>query len=271
MPALPAARRVARAGRPREGRPVPRRDRTGAGRCRDSATRTRGSCWSGWRRRRTAATGPAGSSPATRRATSCGRRCIGRGLADRAVEPPRRRRPDPDRHVHRRRRPLRAAGQQADDRGARHLRAVPRPRDRAAVRAPGRRRARSVRLGRRRSGRSRRSVTRPGRCRGSAMPRRSRSGRTRSSARTTRASRTRSPGALDRPDVRSGPRAGPRDPQGFAATQRLTNASRRSKTTPSSAAAESMKRSSIAIRWPRPMHSGWTVTITRPLGACSYA
>ena len=39
---------------------------------------------------------------------------------------PRRRRPDADRRLHRRRRPLRAAGQQADARRARRVRAVPR-------------------------------------------------------------------------------------------------------------------------------------------------
>ena len=91
MPALSAAGRVARAGRPREGAPVPRRGRTGAGRCRGSATRTRGSCCSGWRRRPTAATGPGGSSPATPRATSCGRRCTGPGSR---IEPASRRADD---------------------------------------------------------------------------------------------------------------------------------------------------------------------------------
>ena len=59
--------------------------RTGAGRCPGSATRMRGSCCSGWRRRPTAATGPAGSSPAMRRATSCGRGASRAGLADRPV------------------------------------------------------------------------------------------------------------------------------------------------------------------------------------------
>ena len=56
---------------------------TGAGRCPGSAIRTRGSCCSGSRRRPTAATGPGGSSPATPRATSCGRRSMRAGLADR--------------------------------------------------------------------------------------------------------------------------------------------------------------------------------------------
>ena len=83
MPALPAAGRLARAGRAREGRAGSATRRTGAGRCRASATRTRGSCCSGSRRRPTAATGRGASSPATRRATSCGRRSIAAGLADR--------------------------------------------------------------------------------------------------------------------------------------------------------------------------------------------
>ena len=80
--------------------------------------------------------------------------------------------------------------------GARHLRAVPRAGAGAADRGPGRRRARArsagtpalrafAALGTRGRGRSR----------GSGTARRRRSGRTRCSAATTRASRTRSPGA----------------------------------------------------------------------------
>ena len=57
------------------GRPVPG--------LRDPATR--GSCSSGSRRRRTAATAPAACSRATPRATSCGARCTPSGLADRPV------------------------------------------------------------------------------------------------------------------------------------------------------------------------------------------
>ena len=79
MPALSAARRVARAGRAREGRAVPRRDvlgPAGAGLRRPGRADP---ARSAWRRRRTAATGPAGSSPATRRATSCSRRCTPSG------------------------------------------------------------------------------------------------------------------------------------------------------------------------------------------------
>ena len=51
------------------------------------------------------------------------------------------------RRVHRRRRPVRAAGEQAAAVGARQLRAVPRPRARAALGRAGARRARGVRLG----------------------------------------------------------------------------------------------------------------------------
>src|SRR6185295_4601047 len=51
------------------------------------------------------------------------------------------------------------------------------------------------------------------------------------------------------------------------AANRSTTASRRSNTTPSSAAAASMNSSSIAIRWPRPMHSGCIVIVRRPPGA----
>ena len=57
---------------------------TGAGRCRASAIRPRACSSSGSRRRPTAATGRAGSSPATARATSCSRRCTGLGLANQA-------------------------------------------------------------------------------------------------------------------------------------------------------------------------------------------
>ena len=74
LPALPAARRLARAGRAREGRAVPRRAVLGPAGAGLRRPGRRGSCSSGWRRRRTAATGRAGSSPAMRRATSCGRR-----------------------------------------------------------------------------------------------------------------------------------------------------------------------------------------------------
>ena len=133
------------------------RDETvlGPARARASATRTRGSCSSGSRRRRTAATGPGRvfTGDASGDFLFAALHRVGsRGPAGLAA---RRRRPDADRHVHRGGGPLRAAGQQADDRGARHLRAVPGPRARAAGPGPGRRRARGVRLGRRRSGRSR--------------------------------------------------------------------------------------------------------------------
>ena len=80
MPALPAAGRLARAGRARAPRGIRRRRATGAGRCRASATRARGSCCSAWRRRRTARTAPGGCSPATARATSSTRRSGARAL-----------------------------------------------------------------------------------------------------------------------------------------------------------------------------------------------
>ena len=79
---------------------------------------------SGWRRPRTAATGPGGSSPATAAATGCSPRCTGPGSPRTSRASARRRRPAADRRAHGRRRALRAAGQQADARGARHLRAV---------------------------------------------------------------------------------------------------------------------------------------------------
>ena len=68
------------------------------------------------------------------------------GLADRPASRPRRRRPDADRRLHRGRRPLCAAGQQADGRGARHVRAVPGPRD-GAARAAARWSSRSAQFG----------------------------------------------------------------------------------------------------------------------------
>ena len=56
------------------GRPSVTR-RTGDGRCRASVIRRRRSSCSGWHRRPTAPTAPAGSSPATAAATSCSPRC----------------------------------------------------------------------------------------------------------------------------------------------------------------------------------------------------
>ena len=95
---------------------------------------------------------------------------------------------------------MRAAGQQADARGARQLRAVPRPGAGPARPRPGHRRARRVRLGRGAAGdRGARRAPSPRPRRGSGTAPRSRSGRTGSSARTTRASRTRSPASSRRP------------------------------------------------------------------------
>ena len=72
-------------------------------------------CWSsGSRRPRTAATAPAGSSPATAPGTGCSRRCTGSGSPRQATSRARRRRPAAARHPDGRRRALRAAGQQAD-------------------------------------------------------------------------------------------------------------------------------------------------------------
>ena len=107
--------------------------------------------------------------------------------------PARRRRPDPDRHVHRGRGPLRAAAQQADRRGARHVRAVPGPGARAAVGGPGRRRPRPVRLGRGVAGDRDDGVSAPAEAAVRPSRRGARRSATSCSARTTRASRTRSP------------------------------------------------------------------------------
>ena len=116
------------------------------------------------------------------------------GLADRPVS----RRADDGlaapRCQDRRRRPLRAAGEQAHDRGAGDVPALPRARDRAAGGPPGHRRAGRHRLGRRAQGARR---ARPPDAAPEAPVRPWRRGRDRpatpSSARTTRASRTRSP------------------------------------------------------------------------------
>ena len=79
MPAVPSPGRVAGAGRPREGRPVPRRDVLGPAGARVRRPGRADPAGRAWRRRPTAATGRAGCSPATRRATSCSRRCTRSG------------------------------------------------------------------------------------------------------------------------------------------------------------------------------------------------
>ena len=78
VPPLPAAGGVARAGRAREARGVPRRGRTGAGRSPASATRPRACCCSASRPPPTAPTARAACSPATARATSSSPRCTAR-------------------------------------------------------------------------------------------------------------------------------------------------------------------------------------------------
>ena len=104
----------------RSGPPSPART-TGPGRCPGfGSTRGAGSWSSAWRRRPTAATAPAGCSPATARATGCSASMYRAGLAN---QPDERRSSttacELARRLHHRRRALRAAGQQADARRAR--------------------------------------------------------------------------------------------------------------------------------------------------------
>ena len=275
LPALPAARRVARAGRPREGRPVPRRDVLGP---------------AGARVRRSGGADPAGRAGAggpRRQPDRAGlhRRRVGRlpvrprctraGLADRPVS----RRADDGLTL-------------TDAYIAAAVRCAPpankptiEERDTcapflvrelgAAARGARRRRARRVRLGRRAPGARRRSAIDGA----ATKPRFGHGAEARD--RAVRAARLVPPEpaehvhrAADAADVRRGhrPRAELRIVRRFGPPhQRLTTASSRSKTTPSSATAASMKRSSIAIRWPRPMHSGCIVIVSRPPGACSWA
>ena len=113
LPRLPAAGRLARGGRAGQAGVVPRRGRTGAGRCPGWGRPTRASPSSGSRRPRTAATAPAGCSPATAAATGSSPRCWRAGLANQPTVDAPRRRPRADRRADRRRGALRAAGQHA--------------------------------------------------------------------------------------------------------------------------------------------------------------
>ena len=105
---------------------------TGAGPCPGSATRARTSSSSAWRPPPTARTAPVGCSPATARATGSTARCIG------PASPTSRRATSRDDGLRltdayiTAAGALRAAGQQADARGARHVPAVPAPRAGAA-------------------------------------------------------------------------------------------------------------------------------------------
>ena len=132
----PAA--LLRPGRARRRRRRTATTSTGGGRCRGSAIRRRACSWSGWRRRRTAPTGPGASSPATAwaaRATSCSARLHATGLRQHPDLAPRRRRPHAARRLHPVGGPLRAAREQTD---ARRDRALPAPPGRRARRAPPR-------------------------------------------------------------------------------------------------------------------------------------
>ena len=153
MPALPAARRVAGAGRPREGRALPRRDVLGPAGARvrrsgraDPARRPR----AGGARRQP-------DRPRVHR-RRVGRLPVRRDARGRAREPADvavgRRRARAARRLRRGRRPMRAAGEQAAAVRARQLRAVPRPGAGAARRRCGCSSRSARTAGRRRCGRS---------------------------------------------------------------------------------------------------------------------
>ena len=78
VPGVPAARRLAGAGGAREAGRLPGRDVLGPAGARLRLDGAADPGRSGWRRPRTAGTGPGGSSPATAAATGSSRRCTGR-------------------------------------------------------------------------------------------------------------------------------------------------------------------------------------------------
>ena len=132
LPGLPAAGGLAGAGGGREAGRLRRRGLLGPAGARLRRPGRLGRSSSAWRRRPTAATAPGGCSPATARATGCSGPC---GAP--AWPTSRRARAATTACVlhgrlHRRRRAVRAAGQQAHARRARPLPAVPRARAGAA-------------------------------------------------------------------------------------------------------------------------------------------
>ena len=147
VPALPAAGRVARGGRAGQARVVRRRGVLGqaaAGLRRPRRRRARDRARAGRARRQ--------PDRADLHRGPLGRLAVRVAVPDRVRQPAdlggARRRVAPERLLHRRRGPVRAAGEQADAGRARQLPAVPRARARTARIGPGDRDARVVRVGR---------------------------------------------------------------------------------------------------------------------------